>query len=414
MSTCNRRQFVQQAGTALGALAAGAVAAPAAVAAEPAPAASKGFQVGAYYFPNYHRDPRNERRYGPGWTEWDLVRAAKPRFAGHVQPKVPLWGCQDEADPRVMESKIAAAADHGVDYWIFDWYWYNDGPFIQRCLEEGYLRAANNPRVKFCLMWANHDWVNIFPAHRGKPHDLLYPGTVTRATFDTIVDHVVQRYFKHPSYWKVDGRPYFSIYELSKLLASFGGLAGTQAALDYFRQKTRAAGLPGLHLNAVVWGRPILPGEKTPLKPEKLVADLGFDSVTSYTWIHHVALPRQQTDYAEVQRGYFDYWDQIEPKLTMPYYPNVSMGWDPSPRTDAADEFGPWGYPFTNTMAGNTPQQFRRALEAVRDRLARRPPASRILNINAWNEWTEGSYLEPDTRHKLAYLEAIRDVFGAH
>mgnify|MGYP003340779711 FL=1 len=77
---------------------------------------SKEFTVGVYYFGNYHPgDPRNEAQKGRGWTEWELVKAAKPRFPGHQQPKVPLWGYEDESDPKVMERKIAAAADHGVD-----------------------------------------------------------------------------------------------------------------------------------------------------------------------------------------------------------------------------------------------------------------------------------------------------------
>ena len=88
------------------------------------------------------------------------------------------------------------------------------------------------------------------------------------------------------------------------------------------------------------------------------------------------------------------------------------MGWDPSPRTDQADEFGHCGYPFTNTMSGNTPDGSagpwrRQAIGWLGGR-----HGAEILNINAWNEWTEGSYLEPDTRNKLAYLEAVRDVFG--
>ena len=92
-----------------------------------------------------------------------------------------------------------------------------------------------------------------------------------------------------------------------------------------------AAGLPGVHLNAVVWGQPILPGERTPTDAVKLVRDLGFDSVTSYVWIHHVPLPRLQTDYNEVRDNYFAYWLQAERRFGVPYYPNVTMGWDSSP-----------------------------------------------------------------------------------
>ena len=78
------------------------------------------YQVGAYYFPNYHVDPRNEAVHGKGWTEWELVKRAEPRFAGHTQPKIPLWGCEDKARPDVMVRKIDVAATHGLHHWIFE------------------------------------------------------------------------------------------------------------------------------------------------------------------------------------------------------------------------------------------------------------------------------------------------------
>ena len=115
--------------------------------------------MASYYFGNYHPgDPRNEKSKGKGWSEWELVKAAKPRFPGHHQPNVPLWGYTDESDPKVMAQKIDAAADHGIDAFIFDWYYYDDGPFLDRPIDEGFLKATNNARLKFAFMWANHDW----------------------------------------------------------------------------------------------------------------------------------------------------------------------------------------------------------------------------------------------------------------
>ncbi len=297
-------------------------------------AQGRSITVASYYFGNYHPgDARNTKLKGKDWSEWDLVKAAKPRFPGHHQPNVPLWGYADESDPQVMAAKIAAAADHGIDAFIFDWYYYDDGPFLERPIDQGFLKATNNHRLKFGLMWANHDWIEIHPYKRGTPQQVLFPGKVTPASFDKICDHVIKAYFLHPSYWRIQGRPYFSFYELSKLMESFGSVEATRAALEMFRGKARAAGLPGLHLNAVVWGQPILPGEKKTADPASLVRDLGFDSVTSYVWIHHVPLPKLQTDYNEVRDRYFAYWEKAEKMFDVPYFPNVTMGWDSSPRT---------------------------------------------------------------------------------
>lgn len=368
--------------------------------------------VACYYFGNYHPgDVRNAQRHGRDWSEWELVKAARPRFPGHAQPNFPLWGYRDESDPQVMAQKIAAAADHGVDAFIFDWYYYNDGPFLERSLDNGFLQAGNNHRLKFALMWANHDWLDIHPYRHGTPAEVLYPGRVTAATFDALCGRVIARYFLHPAYWKIDGRPYFSVYELFKLVESCGGVDQTRAALDRFRAKANAVGLPGIHLNAVTWGIQILPGETAIQNPAALIRRLGFDSVTSYVWIHHVGLPELQTDYEFVRDRYFAYWDQAEQQFGVPYFPNVTMGWDSSPRAAQADQFGNFGYPFMNTIGNNTPANFRRALLLTKRRLLAQPTGPRILTINCWNEWTEGSYLEPDTVHGLQYLEAVAAIF---
>ena len=129
-------------------------------------APSDSITVASYYFGNYHPgDARNSKMKGKGkkWSEWELVKAAKPRFPGHHQPNVPLWGYEDEANPKVMAKKIAAAADHGIDAFIFDWYYYDDGPFLERPIDKGFLKAKNNNRIKFAFMWANHDWIELHP-----------------------------------------------------------------------------------------------------------------------------------------------------------------------------------------------------------------------------------------------------------
>jgi hypothetical protein len=374
-----------------------------------------GYEIACYYFPNYHVDPRNEAVHGPGWTEWELVSRAEPRFPDHRQPRVPLWGYEDESDPLIMARKIDAAADHGIDVFLFDWYFYDDGPFLERALEQGFLEAPNRDRLKFALMWANHNWMNIHPAllsTTGSQAQLLYAGSVTRQTFDALVDLVIERYFKHPCYWLVDGCPYFSIYELHTLIEGLGGIEPTRDALNSFRNRVKAAGFPDLHLNDVAWDLPLLPGETAVVNPQQLLEALGFNSLTSYVWIHHVPLPIfPETPYRYVMDNAIIDWQQTRESFTLPYYPNVTMGWDSSPRTLQSDRFLNAGYPFMPTLSENTPQAFQQALVEVKQFLDQQDN-QRIFTINAWNEWTEGSYLEPDTVDGMAYLEAIRTVFG--
>jgi hypothetical protein len=371
-------------------------------------------RAGCYYFPNYHPDPRNEKIHGRGWTEWQLVRHATPRFPNHQQPKVPLWGYEDESKPEVMEKKIDAAADHGIDHFIFDWYHYEDGPFLERCLEQGFLKARNVDRIDFGLMWANHDWVNVHPMSRTFGKELLYPGKVSPKVFRFITDLIVDRYFSHPSYLKVEGCPYFSIYDLGQFVAIHGSVEATRKAIDAFRERVRSAGFPDLHFNAVVWGKPVLPGEKVIRDLPQLITALGFDSVTSYVWIHHVELDETPfTPFQKVLKKYLQVWDRMEEQYNIPYFPNITMGWDNSPRTLQSDIWGPLPEStFSNCIGGNTPEAFQEALEIYRKRLSQRDGPT-LFSINAWNEWTEGSYIEPDQMTAMGYLEAIAKVFGA-
>jgi len=379
-----------------------------------APEGDDAYTLAAYYFPNYHPgDPRNEHWHGPGWTEWDLMKRAEPRFPGHQQPKVPLWGYEDESDPAVMAKKIDAAADHGVDAFIFDWYWYEDGPYLERALEKGFLKAPNADRLKFALMWANHEWLDIQPAKRMKPYNVLAEGTVSPEAFTAATDHMIATYFTHPSYWRVNGGLYMSFYDLSALLKSFGSVEATRAALDDFRARVRDAGLGELHLNAVVWGRQVLPNEQPVENVNELLDQLGFDSITSYVWLHHQRMPDfPETSYEQLQQASAHDYVKFTGEYALPYFPNVTMGWDPSPRTVQSDVYENLGYPFTPTLKGNTPEAFKKALQDAKTFLDQGQTTPKILTLNAWNEWTEGSYLEPDTVHGMAYLEAIHEVFG--
>jgi len=372
--------------------------------------------VAAYYYPGTHPDPRWDKNKHPGFTEWDEIKAAKPRFPGHIQPKPPVWGYQNEAEPAVMAQKISAAADHGVNAFIFDWYYYDDGPYLDDALDHGFLQATNNTRVKFALMWANHDWYDIQgynPADNNLK--LLYPGKVTPATWDKICDLVINKYFKHPSYWLVDGKPYFSIYEMSQFLDSFGSIENARAALDKFRAKVRAAGFPGLHVNAIVWGEPNLPGGKTPPGWPKLCRDLALDSLTSYTWVHHGALNYDTfpvSDYVWGRKKYLSFWAHARTDYPIPYFPNAMVNWDNSPRAAAgADWSRPAGPVVNPVVTGNTPAAFKQSLEIIKQRLLASPTEPKIVTINAWNEWPEGSCLEPMPQYGYGYLDAIKAVF---
>ena len=376
------------------------------------PTTPNGLITAAYYFGNFHVDPRNEQAHGTGWTEWNLVKAARPRFPGHHQPRVPQWGYADESMPDVFQRKISAARQHGVDALLFDWYWYEDGPFLNGAIDNGYLKASNNQDVRFALMWANHDWIDLHPAKLASPGKLQFRGGISRKAFDAMCQRVVEL-FQHPSYLKLDGQPYFSIYELFRFVEGMGGLAQAVLALDALRQKARAAGFPGVHINAVTWGVKLLPGEAQVTNLPQLLEQLRIDSTTSYVWIHHARLANAfTTDYGDVRRQYEIYRERASAELGCTYFPNVTVGWDSTPRTCQTDNFRISSYPFTSVVINNSPQAFEDALRSAKQfALQQLPAGRRLITLNSWNEWTEGSYLEPDAEHASTYLEAVRKVF---
>lgn len=356
---------------------------------------ARAYDIAAYYFPNYHHEPRNDRAHPHGWTEWEQVKAARPRFPGHQQPKVPLWGYEDESDPAVMARKIDAAADHGITAFLFDWYWDSEGPTLHRALEAGFLQAPNSDRLSFALMWANH-W------------------EIGREAFDAATGYIVERYLSHPAHWTIEGRPYFSIYELMTLVKGLGGIEATVEALDAFRAQVRRACGRELHLNAVLWGVREQPGALPLDQQRELLARCRVDSLTSYVWIHHTQLPHfPATPYAAYAAEAPATWERIAREYPLPYHPNVTMGWDPSSRTDQSAPFVEGPYPATAVLVDNTPEAFEGALGQARDFLDRERASQPILTLYAWNEWAEGGYLEPDTAWGMGYLHAIARAFGS-
>lgn len=368
----------------------------------------KDLKVAAYYFPNYHIDAHNEKVHGKGWTEWELVKNAKPRFEGHEQPKVPVWGYEDESDPKVMAHKIKEAKAHGVDCFIFDAYFYENEEFLNRCLNEGFLKAENTNDMTFALMWANHTWTSIHPAKLHEPYEIEFEGAVSPEAFKRITNKIINEYFTKENYLRVDGKPYFSIYEIKSLLSTFKTVEGLNNAIKEFREEARKV-VGEIHINAVVGMLSLLPGEEIQTSFSSF-NQLDVDSYSSYCWLHHYLMYNfPKDDYDAAAKYYIGGLNYILEQTDKPYFPCISMGWDASPRTYQDGGFEEWSYPYTPVLWGNTPEKFGKYLEDIA-KFAKETLKEPMVVINAWNEWTEGSYLEPDTVNGYKYLEEIKRV----
>ncbi|MCP4313040.1 MAG: hypothetical protein GY790_17410 [Bacteroidetes bacterium] len=360
--------------------------------------------VACYYQPFYHQDPRAVREYGMGWTGWEVLENYRSQSEGNLQPGIPMWDYTDDSNPRDMELKIDAAADHGVDVFIFDWYYNNDGPFLQGAIEQGYFPARNNDRMKFALVWMNQDLMDLSGADKdqmlhGEGQDVFFQSLISSQTWDEMTDYIVNRYFKHSSYWSLNEAPYFSIFDLSNFLESFGSIDKAKGAIEILRNKAKKAGFKDVQLNLVQRGSCVLPSGKRveERKWMKLIAEMGFTSTSTFSWTEIEEGDKQILSYDELKEAYFTYVEETVDGKSLPYFPSMTMGWNSfRGRGQASD---------------NTPEKFRVALNEMKLLLDKHPSCNNTLIINSWNDWIKGCYLEPDTTNGMAYLEALRMVF---
>ena len=349
----------------------------------------KQYDVAAYIWPSYTgKEPRTYQFWEQGIGEWQSVLSAESRLEGQILPRHPLWGTVDEADPKVMEFQIREALRHGVNVFIYDWYWYDRRPFLEQCLDEGFLGAPNNGDMKFYLMWANHDAGYTWDKRQSGREGTIWLGSQPREEFDRVCRRVIDLYFKRPNYYKIDGCPLFMIYDVMNLMRGLGGVEKTREAIAAFRALVKEAGFPDLHLQLTAWTG----------STKDIVDLLGFDSITHYQFVHFTDCNR---DYLEILEDVGREWERLRSEYKVPYYPHVTVGWDNNPRHH---------FLTLPVMKNNTPENFKKGLMMAKE-YSDKYNSVPLITINSWNEWTEMSYLEPDDVYGYGYLEAIRDVF---
>ena len=233
------------------------------------------------------------------------------RNPGHYWDRKPLWGYINEADPAVMSMEIEQATKHGVNVFIFDWYWFDGRPFMETTLNNGFLKADNVEKMKFYLMWANHDVLNHWDTRLARINEdnVIWTGKVDRDEFEKICKRNIEKYFKHPQYYKIDGKPVFMIYDIPQLIAGLGGIEQAADALKWFKEETRRAGFPGLELQLTMWSINVnysgFDASKTMNPENDFVKQLGFTSATHYQFAH----------FANVNEDYMKIMDQVSKRV---------------------------------------------------------------------------------------------------
>ena len=360
------------------------------------PLDDKRFEVVAYNYPSWHPSPFMEERFGKGWTEFEVLRNSKPLYPGHLFPKYPIWGWFDEADPQWAEREIETAADFGIDVWMIDWYWFNGTQFFQEQLENGFLKARNRSRLKFAIMWAFDDWTNLFPTRSPKNPGIILKQTTDEADILRLTDYCIDHYFHQPTYWRIDGKLVFAIFNVNGLLRYLPP-DQLRRIFEKMRERVVRAGLGDIHFQASLGYE----GHEGELKA------LGFESATLYHTFgltYAGAPPGSRMPYGQAALQTIRVWKETAAKVSVPFFPVCPVGWDDSPRYSSNAAM----------VTERSPDQYERLLRAAQYFSVASSAQPKIVFLSSWNEWTEDHVLLPDTVFGYSYLDAVRRTFVSH
>lgn len=357
-------------------------------------------RVIAFYLPQYHPIPENDKTWGKGFTEWTNVAKAKPLFKGHYQPRIPTdLGFYDLRLPIVREQQAQMARDAGVEGFMYWHYWFGNGKMLlEKPLEE--VIATGKPDFPFCYGWANHSWsTKTWTKREGmsdKPKmiaEQLYPGEEdNRLHFDYCL-----KAFKDRRYITVEGKPLFVIYSPKTFV-------GLREFIQQWNKWAKENGLKGIYfvgqwegtypyqellkegLNAVIpFSRAIA---------EKRAAGNALFERIKKGLARRFGIPTARYDYAKVMDNmYFDETRNVD------CFPKIIPGYDRTARQGARAQI----------YSNPTPHAFQKHIHGTLEYIKDKDYEHRLIFLDSWNEWGEGNYMEPDTKWGHGFLDALRD-----
>lgn len=346
----------------------------------------------AYYLPQYHPIPENDQWWGKNFTEWVNVRNAKPLFKDHQQPVIPgELGYYNLLDTKVQERQAQLAREAGVEGFCYWHYWFGGKQLLEQPLLQ--VLANGQPDFPFCIAWANESWyAKTWVDKKGESDRLLIEQTYSeqddRAHFEAILPML-----RDKRYIQVDGKPLLVIYRPLQL-------PDGKAWVDRWQQMAHEAGLSGLYLV----------GHTLYRKEANAVLGIGFDAVNivpigdvkrnlRLALRHLPTLLRYLSgnaplvyDYAEAMKTFDSKKIQREDVI-----PTLLPNWDHSPRSGVR----------ALVLNKATPQAFRTHVQAVCKTIEGKK--NQLVMLKSWNEWSEGNYIEPDSRWNRQFLEVLKD-----
>jgi len=347
----------------------------------------------AFYLPQFHPIPENDEWWGKGFTEWRNVAKAKPLFRGHYQPRLPAdLGYYDLRVSETREAQAKLARDYGIYGFCYYHYWLHGHRLLDSPINA--VLADGKPDFPFCLCWANDHWTRRWI---GDGQQILAKQAYS-AQDNIRHGSLLASIFSDSRYILIEGRPLFLIYRPADI-------PDVGLMLDRFSAQCRIKGIDRPFFVAVdghCVGRDFR-GE-------------GFDANLAFTPQLGVSSPdafedrrswrkfRRNLRNAIVSAKLKVFDEETERKKmraiqrSYPCIPSCFVSWDNSARR------GRDGIIYTKSRVDHYEEDLCEAVEVAG--LNTNSPG--LLFINAWNEWAEGNYLEPDMRNKHVYLEATK------
>lgn len=357
---------------------------------------AKACRVIAFYLPQFHRFDVNDRAWGSGFTDWENVARAMPVFRGHYQPRLAgEFGYYDLNNAETHFRQVETARAAGIHALCYHCYWF-DPDVVMDMPVERHMRDFDSP---FMLCWANENWSRRWD---GGESEVFLPQEYKSGCAERAARYF-SRYFRSRNYVKIDGRPVFIIYRTDNI-------PGLNPFVEEFsRTVEREIGARPYMINALTFTSPLADGtlfEKSVYFPPHRVG-LEIPPVYSYGSTGASVGIRLLQEY--FLGSIFRYEDMIEQqsrayaKTGSRAFPTLCPGWDNTARKPKD----------ATIYLGETVPLFERWIERATAHLTEHfRPEERILFVNAWNEWAEGAYLEPDRVRGYAYLNALSKYCG--
>lgn len=375
-------------------------------------------RVIAFYLPQFHPIPENDKWWGKGFTEWTNVGKAKPLFKGHYQPRVPAdLGYYDLRMPEVREAQANMAREAGIEGFCYWHYWFGNGKqLLERPFNE--VLASGKPDFPFCLGWANETWTNKSweVGTRQMKLSVLMEQKYNLKDYEKHFYSVLPA-FRDSRYIQVDGMPLFLVFRPLEI-------PDGRAFINLWKELAVKNGLKGIHFVGIKQNfdtcKKSIKGTLRKEIPDaafeyKRVLDVGFDAVNSRGNDRAEAFARHRIDLvrryisirffgrftvSRIEQKEANKWLYVPEDKLDNIYPTLLPNWDRSARSGKK----------ARIYTGSTPELFREQLATALALVKNKQPEHKILFLQSWNEWAEGNYVEPDLKYGHGFLDVLRNL----